>query len=117
VNFDDAIQAHAGWKIKLAVYLKHPDGTINSVETGTDNRCPLGQWLHGEAKKKYSSLPEYQTLMTEHALFHRIAGKIAGQADSGQVVNSEAALGNGSEFAKASLGVIKAIRTLKAKVE
>ena len=117
MNFDDAIQAHAGWKIKLAVYLKHPDGTINSGEVSTDNRCLLGQWLHGEAKKKFFPLQEYQTLMTEHARFHRIAGKIAGQADSGQVVNTEAVLGNDSEFAKASLSVIKAIRTLKAKVE
>lgn len=117
MNFDDAIQAHTGWRVKLAVYLKHPDGTINSAEVGTDNRCPLGQWLHGEAKKKYSSLPEYQTLMTEHARFHRIAGKIAGQADSGQAVNTEAVLGGDSEFATASLSVIKAIRTLKAIVE
>jgi hypothetical protein len=53
VNFDDAIQAHAGWKIKLADYFKHPGRMI----------------------------------------------------------------GNGSEFAKASQSVIKAIRTLKAKVE
>ena len=117
MNFDDAVQAHAGWKIELAVYLKHPDGTIKSGEVGNDNRCLLGQWLHGEAKKKYSSLPEYQTLMTEHARFHHIAGKIAGQADSGQVVNTEAVLGGDSEFATASLSVIKAIRTLKAKVE
>ena len=60
VNFDDAIQARAGWKIKLADYLKHPGGTIKSGEVGADNRCLRGQWLRGEAKKKYSSLPEYQ---------------------------------------------------------
>ena len=61
MNFDDAIQARAGWKIKLADYLKHPGGTIKSGEVGADNRCLRGQWLRGEAKKKYSSLPEYQT--------------------------------------------------------
>ncbi len=116
MNFDDAIQAHAGWKIKLAVYLKHPGGTFKSGEVGADNRRLPGEWPHGEAKKKYSALPEYQTLMTEHR-FHRIAGKIAAQVDSGQVVNTEAAPGNGSEFAIASLRVIKAIRTLKADVE
>ena len=116
MNFDDAIQAHAGWKIKPADYLKHSGGTFTSGETGTDNRCLPGQWLHGEAKKNHSSLPHHQTLMTEHR-FHRIVGKIAGRADSGQVVNAEAALGNDSEFAIASLHVQRAIRTLKVNVE
>jgi methyl-accepting chemotaxis protein len=117
VNFDDAIQAHAAWKIKLAVYLKRPDGTINSADLGSDNRCPLGQWLHGDAKKNHSSLAEYQTLMTEHARFHRVAGRIADQANSGVRMNTEAVLGGGGEFATASLNVVKAVRNLKAKVE
>ena len=105
------------WNIKLAVYLKHPGGTINSGEAGTDNRFPPGQWLYDGDKKQYSSSPEYQTLMAGHARFHRTAGQIAGQAGSGKVTNSEAAPGNGSEFAEASRSVIRAIRTLKAKVE
>jgi hypothetical protein len=117
VNFDDAIQAHAAWKIKLAVYIKHPDGEIKSADLGVDNQCPLGQWLHGEAKKKFSSVAEYQTLVLEHARFHRAAGKIAEEANSGQALNAEAVLGAGSEFATASLSVVKAIRNLKATVE
>ena len=117
MNFDDAIQAHAAWKIKLAVYLKNPDGTIKSTDIGTDNRCALGQWLHGEAQKKFSSLAEYQTLMTEHVRFHRAAGRIADQANSGGQMNAEAVLGGDSEFATSSLNVVKAIRKLKSKVE
>jgi hypothetical protein len=116
VNFDDAIEAHAGRKIKPADYLKHPGGTIKSGEAGTDNRRLRGQRPHGEAKKIHSFLPQYQTLMTEHR-FHRIAGKIAGRVDSGQVVNAEAAPGNGGEFAIASLRAQRAIRTMKANVE
>ena len=70
------------------------------------------------ARPKKLLLPaEYQTLMTEHARFHRVAGKIAEQANSGQQMNAEAVPGGDSEFATASLSVIKAIRTLKAKVE
>jgi hypothetical protein len=97
VNFNDAIEAHAGWKIEPADYLKHPGGTFKSGEAGTDNRRLPGPWPHGEAKKIHSSLPHYQTLMTEHR-FHRIAGKIAGRVDSGRVVNAEAGPCNGSEF-------------------
>ena len=115
MNFDDAIQAHAAWKIRLAVYLKKPDGTLKPAEIGTDNRCPLGQWLHSDAKK-YSPLPEYQTLMTEHARFHRSAAKIAEQANAGSAINAEEVLGGGSEFATASLSVVKAIKNLQGKV-
>lgn len=97
MNFDDAIEAHAGWKIEPADYPKHPGGTFISGEAGTRNRRLPGQWPLGEARKNHSSLPHHQTLMTEHR-FHRIAGKIAGRVDSGQVVNAEAAPGNGSEF-------------------
>jgi hypothetical protein len=116
VNFDDAIEAHAGSAIKPADYLKHPGGTFKSGEAGTDNRRLPGPWPHGEAKKIHSSSPQHQTLMIEHR-FHRIAGKIAARVDAGQVVNAEAAPGNGSEFAIASLHAQRAIRTMKANVE
>jgi hypothetical protein len=117
VNFDDAIQAHAAWKVRLAAYIKNPDGKIQSSEIGADNRCQLGQWLHGEAKQKFSSLPEYMTLISEHARFHRAAGKVVDQANSGQAVNAVAILGGTSEYATASLNVGKAIRDLRGKVE
>jgi hypothetical protein len=115
VNFDEATQAHAAWKIKLAVNIKRPDGTLRPSEIGADNRCPLGQWLHGDAKK-FSSLAEYQTLIAEHARFHVAAGKVAEQANAGRELNAEAVLGGNSEFATASLNVVKAIGNLKTKV-
>jgi hypothetical protein len=115
MNFDEAIQAHAAWKIKLAVYLKKPDGSIKPAEIGSDNRCPLGQWLNGEAKK-FSSLPEYKELMTEHARFHRSAAKVAEQANAGRAMNAEEVLGGNSEFATASLCVVKAIKKLQGKL-
>ncbi len=114
MNFDEAIQAHAAWKIKLAVYLKKPDGTLRPSEIGADNRCALGQWLYGEAKK-FSSLPEYQTLIAEHARFHRAAAKVAEQANAGQEVLADVALGGDSEFATASRNVVKAITNVQGK--
>jgi hypothetical protein len=115
VNLEDAIQAHAAWKIKLAVYIKKPDGSLKPAEIGADGRCPLGQWLHGEAAK-HSSLPEYQTLMAEHARFHKTAANIAEQANSGRKLNTEEALGGGSEFAAVSLSVVKAIKNMQTKL-
>jgi methyl-accepting chemotaxis protein len=117
VNFDDAIQVHAAWKARLAAYIESPDGRLQSSEIGADNRCQLGQWLHGEAEQEFSSLPEYQALISEHTRFHRLAGKIVDRVNSGEPVNAVAILGGASEYATASLNVAKAILDLRAKVE
>ncbi len=54
--------------------------------------------------------------MTEHARFHRAAAKVAEQANAGREMNAEAVLGGNSEFATASLNVVKAIKNLKGKM-
>ena len=83
MNFDEAIQVHAAWKIKLSTYLRKADGSLKAAEARVDNRCALGQWLYGEGKK-YSSMAEYQTLIGEHARFHRAAGEVIDKANAGQ---------------------------------
>ena len=50
MNFDDAIQVHAAWKIKLSAYLRKCDGSLKAADVRVDNRCALGQWLYGEGK-------------------------------------------------------------------
>ncbi len=32
MDFDGAIAAHSSWKMKLSLYLKHPDGSLNVLE-------------------------------------------------------------------------------------
>lgn len=57
MNLDEAVQGHTAWKIKLAAYLRRPDDSIDQSEASNDHRCPLGQWLHGEAKKASAACP------------------------------------------------------------
>lgn len=114
MNFDEAIRAHSDWKMKLRTYLRNPDGSLKSVEIAPDNKCALGQWIHGEGTK-WSSLPEYETLKTEHAKFHKEAAQIVTKADSGQNITEEIALGGSSGFATASSSVVSAIMKMKTK--
>lgn len=116
MNFDEAIQAHSSWKMKLATYLKKPDGSIKAIEIQVDNKCQLGQWIHGEGAK-HSSLPEYQTLKTEHAKFHKAAAEVVKKADAGQSITEEIALGAKSDFASASNSVVSAIMMMKRKAQ
>lgn len=114
MNFDEAIQAHAAWKVKLSIYLRNNDGSLKAAEARSDNRCALGQWLYGEGKK-YSSTTEYQTLIGEPR-FHRAAGDVIDKANSGKELNAELILNFSSEYGVASRNVVKGIMDLKRKV-
>jgi hypothetical protein len=114
MNFDEAISAHAEWKMKLANYLRHPDGSLDPTVASADNKCPLGQWIMGEGVK-HSKLPEYAKLRNEHTRFHKAVGEVIRKAASGQKITDEIALGARSEFASASNGVVSAVMAMKAK--
>ena len=92
MNFDEAIAAHSQWKMKLSAYLSHPDGSIDAATAGQDNKCPLGNWIAGEGTK-YSALPEYAKLKSEHTRFHKAVSDVIRKAASGQKVGEETALG------------------------
>jgi methyl-accepting chemotaxis protein len=115
MDLDDAVQAHAAWKIKLTGYLRKCDGSLNPAEVGAENRCALGQWLCGEGRQ-YASHPEYRIVVAEHARFHRAAGAIVERANRGQASAAESMLGADSDYGAASKSVVKAIAELKKKV-
>jgi hypothetical protein len=115
MDFDHAIAAHGKWKARLRAYLAEPDGSLLAPEIALDNICELGMWISGKGGK-YSDLPEFQSLRSEHARFHKAAAEIVRKVDSGQRVTEEAALGAKSEFSSASADVVRTITSFKAEV-
>lgn len=114
MNWDEAISVHAGWKSKLANYVKKPDHSLRVAEVAQDNQCALGKWLVAE-EAKYASLQEFKTLKAEHTRFHKAAADIVRRADSGQNMAEEVSPTSRSEFRKASVTVVQAIVALRAK--
>jgi len=114
MNFDDAIQVHAAWKVKLLVYVRKPDGALRSADVRPSNRCALGKWLE-DAGAKYGSMPEFKRLVAEHARFHAVAADVIDKADTGARMDPDQALGPESEFGIASRSVVKAIMDVKNK--
>lgn len=112
MDFDEAIKAHSAWKMKLSSYVGKPDGSLKAADVAVDNKCALGQWIYGEGSK-HSALPEFSTLKTEHAKFHKCAASVITQADSGKSVTEEIALGSKSEFSIASSNVVAAIMKMR----
>ena len=115
MDFDYAIAAHSSWKNRLATYLKKPDHSLKPAEVGMDDHCDLGKWIAGEGKQ-FAKLPEYATMKSEHARFHKAAAAVVQRADAGQNVSEEVALGAKSDFVAASAAVVRAIMALKSKV-
>lgn len=115
MNFDEAINAHVAWKMKLSVYLRHPNGSIKSTDAGADNICELGRWINGEGAIKYSETAEFIALKHEHTNFHKCAGSVIEKADNGSATSQDIALGSGSEFSQTSSKTVAAIMAMKRK--
>ncbi len=116
MNWDDAVKAHAAWKMRLLAYIRDSSKKLDPSAIGVDNRCPLGIWLHSEAKQKLAGMPEFETLIAEHARFHRAVGSVVEQVNAGKTVPDQSVLGWESEFAASSRSVVTTITKLKRKV-
>jgi len=116
MNFDEAITAHAEWKMKLSTYLRNPDGSLDAATIALDNKCPLGQWIVG-AGAAYATTPEFIKLKAEHAHFHKAASEVVRKASGGRSVSEDLLLGGKSEFSAASSAVVSALMAIKGKVK
>ena len=115
MKVEDAILAHARWKTRLTSYLNQPDGSINVMDLGADNRCELGKWIHGEATHSIPAADLAQ-LKAAHAKFHRAAADVVRKVDAGAAVDQNGMLGFQSEFGAASLAVVNHLKALAAKI-
>ncbi len=112
---EEAIRAHERWKAMLTTYLKNPDGAIDAGQLEADDKCELGQWIHGEGAKHFA-LPEYAALRTVHADFHRVAAKVVRSANLAPIANADAMLRPTSDYGAASASVVDSIKALARKL-
>ena len=116
MKIEDAIKAHAQWKVKLTAYLMHPDGSLNPAAIAQDHLCELGKWVHGDAKR-HSHLPEMVALRETHAQFHRAAAEVVRKIDSGAEHDQNKLTGFSSEFGVLSLKIVNQLKSLAAKID
>lgn len=117
MNFDEAITAHSQWKIRLKTILEGTSSEkLDPAVVALDNRCPLGQWIHGDATL-HAALAEYDELKREHARFHLSAAEVLKHHLQGEAGKAKVSLDPGGAFHEASLRTINAIRHLRRRVE
>jgi methyl-accepting chemotaxis protein len=116
MNFDEAIEAHANWKMKLRNYIDTKAGNLVAADVEKDNKCALGQWIYGEGAR-YSTLSEYTELKTCHAQFHKCAADVVRSADAGDKDKAHKLIESGSQYVGISSKVITLIRNMRTKAQ
>jgi EAL domain-containing protein (putative c-di-GMP-specific phosphodiesterase class I) len=84
LTLKQAMDSHVAWRewMRGVVYgTKALNAPIENV--AADDRCPLGRWIHSAAGARHLHLAEYCDLRTLHADFHRLAGNIVLEYESG----------------------------------
>ncbi len=116
MNFDDAFNAHMLWKaIFLAgIKARHP---VDAQGVGRDDLCPLGQWLHGEAKAQYAGLRPYAKCLDDHSEFHRQAARVAELINSCRFEDAAAMVEGTSPFVRAAVEIGVALTDLERAVQ
>lgn len=112
MNLDDALKAHADWKVKLRLAIRDQQ-KLDAATLSSDNACAFGKWLHGEARTQYGKLRSYAVCLEKHAAFHKEAGKVATLINAGQFDKATAALEGGTPYAATSSAVGGAILGLR----
>lgn len=112
MDLDSAIKAHGEWKVKFRAAIQGKQ-QLDAASVSKDNLCPLGQWLHGEAKAKYSGLKSYARCVHDHAAFHAEAGKVAAAINAARYAEAETMIASSTPYANVSSAVGVAILALR----
>ena len=114
MDFEHGVVEHLAWKDRLFEYLTRPDGRLNPLDVASDQSCTLGKWIH-EKSPSYADYPEFATLRTQHAHFHKVVANIIRGARLGLSVRNEAELERETEFGRSSADVISALMALRSR--
>ncbi|PXW95496.1 methyl-accepting chemotaxis protein [Sphaerotilus hippei] len=107
-DFDAAIAAHRAWKDKLLEALRE-QRQLDVDVICRDDRCALGQWLHGAARQRWGRQPGFSALVEQHRQFHESVGEIGRHINQGDGTRARQLLGQDGRFSRASTEVVSSL--------
>ena len=114
MDFRSAITAHAEWKQRLKSYVACPDGELRPEEVERADQCELGRWLLSDGRE-FTEMPEFQSLVRDHAEFHKAAADVVRRANAGDAASDDLLLGAHSAYAEASRRIVVALVQMKTR--
>ena len=79
-----------------------------------DNRCDLGQWIHGPGQERLGKYPGFTALVDNHKMFHYAASNVVALAQAGKTDEAHKMLE--VQFAQHSAEVVRDLQHLSAMV-
>jgi len=116
LSFDDAIAAHEQWKERLLRIVEDGVGELTALDTAhvrCDDKCTLGQWIHGIAKDKFGKDSIFTDLLNEHAKFHNCAADVIEHARYKRLKYARIIIDG--EFTRESRKVVGLLEMLRGK--
>lgn len=111
-QIDAAVAAHGEWKARLRSAIDTGASEFSVVTVQVDNQCAFGKWLYATTPAEQgASWAEVRDL---HARFHAVAAGVLNDALTGHRTEAETAIALGSEFAKVSSALTRAMMQWKA---
>jgi methyl-accepting chemotaxis protein len=113
VDYDAVIKAHQDWKKKQRLASNDPSEAtkLDPAVICLDDKCALGQWIHGAGQTCCGSHPDFTHLKGKHAEFHRCASEVAEKARSGDIAAAKQVLhGRFSVLSDETIELIKRMR-------
>jgi len=85
LDLDMAKSAHENWKFRLQAYMDGRSEENLCAETICfDDRCDLGQWIHGPGQASLGRFPGFTALLGHHKMFHYAASNVVALAKAGK---------------------------------
>lgn len=113
MDFDEVIEAHVEWKMRLRLLLESGvAGGLRPEEFEADDRCDLGRWLRGTGRR-FAAVPVFAALDRSHREFHQAAAKVVRQAADGERLEADATLTG--EYARYSVNLVGALMELRRR--
>ena len=112
MNLEDAISAHAQWKVKFRAAIDRNE-KVDASTIGKDNCCELGKWIYSEGQCELGLKPEFTALKVKHKAFHVEADKVAEAINAKKYSEATSMINGSSQFGIASTQVGVAISVLK----
>lgn len=116
MNLEEALAKDAEMKPKLLAAI-NGKYELDVKAVAKLDACLLGNWLHGEAERRFQFLKHYRPCVDAHAAFHAELEKVVRQINLGEYEQAQAMLANGTPCTKAFVALVGEVRKLKAEAK
>lgn len=116
MNLEESLAKEAEIKQRLLAAIEQGH-EIDARAAGKVDGCMLGNWLHGEGLRKFSFVKSFAPCVAAHDALHAEVEKVARQINLGEREQARAMIANGGSCTKAFVGMVSAVRQLKAELK